>query len=171
MKKVIILVLLSIVCLDAIIAQQVYTNNLYCTSTLMLFDNGRADWHDCEINETFYGHYWQKKDTLFVETFCSSECHEDHRCFFPRLDICIVQNDTLLNVGYKEAIGNSSYDSKQIHYYDTPHVYIQTSKQTMVVDIYNYFRKGQIDSSLGIVSFVNKDTYTNSGLIGLLPKE
>ena len=128
MKKVTITLLLSIVCLNAITAQHVYTNNLYCTSTYTLFDNGRADWHDCEINETFYGHYWLKKDTMFIETFCSSECHEDHRCISPRLDICIVQNDTLLNVGYKEIIGIDSYYSKPTHYYDTPHVYIQTSR-------------------------------------------
>lgn len=145
-------------CINAISAQRVYTNNFYCTSTLTLFDNGRADWHDCEINETYYGHYWQEKDTMFVETFCSSECHEDHRCFFPRVDICIVQNDTLLNVGYKEVAGNGSCYSKQIHYYYSPHVYIQTRKQMMVVDIYNCFRKENIDSSLGVVSFVNKDT-------------
>lgn len=125
MKKVTFTFLLSIVCLEAITAQHVYTNNLYCSSTFTLFDNGRADWYDCEIDETFYGHYWQKKDTLFIETFCSSECHEDHKCFSPRLDICIVQNDTLLNVGYTEVNGKNTYYLDNICYYISPHVYIR----------------------------------------------
>ena len=36
--------------------------------------------------------------------------------------------------------------------------YIMPTKQTMVVDIYNYFQKEHVDSSLGIVSFENQDT-------------
>lgn len=123
MKRVIVIVLL-LGCIGHIASQQVYTNNLYCTSTLTLSYNGRADWFDCEIDETFYGHYWQCNDTLFVETFCSSKSHEDHRCFSLRLDINIIKTDTLLNIGYKEAVGNSSFYSDSINYYLTPHAYI-----------------------------------------------
>ncbi len=126
--KAVISILLLIVCLNAISAQRVYTNIFYCTSTLTLFDNGRADWHDCEIDETFYGHYWQESDTMLIETFCSSKCHEDHRCFSPRLDICIIQNDTLFNIGYKEAINNTTCYPDSICNFSSPHAYIRTNK-------------------------------------------
>ena len=33
----------------------------------------------------------------------------------------------------------------------------------MVVDIYNYFRKEHVDSSLGVISFANKDTRLQHG--------
>lgn len=124
MKKFTIISLLLIVYQNAIPIEHVYTNSLYCTSILTLYDNGRADWHDCEIDETFDGYYWQHEDTLFVETFCSSIIHEDHRCFSPRLDISIIKSDTLLNIGYKEKADNDSTYPDSIHYFLSPHAYV-----------------------------------------------
>lgn len=105
--------------------QRVYTNTMYCNSILTLHDTGRADWYDCEVEETFYGHYWVGNDTIFIETFCSSICHEDHKFISPRLDICILKNDTLWNVGYQEANGMSAYNLNSICYYRYPHKYIR----------------------------------------------
>ena len=127
MKNNIFISLLLIVCQNVILSQDVYINNLYCTSTLTLYDNGRADWYDCEVDETFYGHYWQKSDSLFIETFCSSIIHGDHQCFSPRLDIYIIKYDTLLNVGYND-IGYCSYYQDSICYFPYPFVYVRTLK-------------------------------------------
>ena len=128
MKAVINIFLLVLMCLNRMASQRVYTNVYYCNSTFTLYDSGRADWYDCEIDETFYGHYWQRNDTLFVETFCSSESHEDHRCFSPRLDICLIKSDTLLNVGFREVIGDGSCYSDSIYFFPSPHVYIRTDQ-------------------------------------------
>lgn len=123
MRKVIVS-LFVFICLICMADQRVYTNALYCNSSLTLYDSGRADWYDCEVDETFYGHYWQKNDTMFIETLCSSLCHEDHKCISPRLDICTLQNDTLWNVGYQEVNGKSTYYLDSICYYISPHKYI-----------------------------------------------
>ena len=126
MKKLVLISLLVIGCSSNLTSQKVYENILYCKSTLTLYDNGRADWYDCEIEETYYGHYWQQSDTLFIETFCTSDCHEDHRCFFPRIDISILRSDSIVNIGFMEARSNEQLYSDTICYLASPHVYIIT---------------------------------------------
>ncbi len=111
-------------CLNCLAPQLTYVNMLYCRSILTLYDTGRADCYNCELDETFYGHYWLHNDSLFVETFCSSYCKEDHKCFSPRTDIYIVQSDTLLNIGYQQNYDNSPCYSTDINYFPSPHIYI-----------------------------------------------
>ena len=138
MKRIYIISLFIIfMCLNSMTVHRVYTNERYCKNTLTLYDNGRADWYDCEIDETFYGHYWQCRDTLFVETFCSSIYHEDHQCLSPRLDIYIYQSDTLLNIGYKDHSERNIYYSDSINYFCPPHTYIQETSiiySSIVID-------------------------------------
>lgn len=128
MKRIYIISYIIFMCLNSMAVHRVYTNVLYCKNTLTLYDNGRADWYDCEIDETFYGHYWHCRDTLFVETFCSSGYHEDHQCISPRLDIFIYQSDTLQNVGYQDQRAHSIYYSDSINYFRPPHTYIQEKR-------------------------------------------
>ena len=124
MKKIILIFLVVVVCVSDITSQRVYTNILYCDSKLMLYDTGRADWYDCEVDETFYGHYWLQKDTLLIETFCSSKCHEDHKCFVPRIDVYVIKQDTLLNIGYFEQQDKNHIFLDSICYFKLPYVYI-----------------------------------------------
>ncbi len=110
MKKLVLISLLVIGCSSNLTSQKVYENILYCKSTLTLYDNGRADWYDCEIEETYYGHYWQQSDT----------------CFFPRIDISILRSDSIVNIGFMEARSNEQLYSDTICYLASPHVYIIT---------------------------------------------
>lgn len=129
MKTTILQSLLILGCLNVIASQRTYVNVLYCRSLLTLYDNGRADCYDCELDEIFYGHYWLQNDSLFVETFCSSECYEDHKCFSPRTDIYIVQSDSLLHIGYQQLYDNNPCSSTNICYFTSPHIYRQTEKR------------------------------------------
>lgn len=124
MKTKVLICLLIMGNLNILVSQQVYYNDLYCLSTLTLFDNGR-DWYDCEVNELYYGHYWQQNDTLFVETFCTPEYREDHSCFNPRVDIYLQHDDTLLHVAYQERHYNSLSLSDSTYYFLNPFVYVK----------------------------------------------
>lgn len=130
--KAVTITSLLLMCLSTMASQRMYMNTHYCKSSLTLYETGRVDWYDCELDETFYGHYWQRNDTLFIETFCSLECNEDHRCFVPRMDICIMQSDTLMNVGYKKTTSDNSCYADSIYYFPSPHIYIRKGEMNLI---------------------------------------
>ena len=124
MKTIFIKFLLIFGCTTCIASQYVYVNMHYCKDQITLYKNGRSDWYNCEQEETYYGHYWQENDSLFVETFCSSYCYEDHKCFIPRIDVFTIQSDTLFHIGYHKFLNNSQCYSDTLYSFQSPFIYI-----------------------------------------------
>lgn len=124
MKRLSLLVLIFADSFFLTASNRVFINVFNCESQLTLYENGRADWYDCELSETYYGHYWQQDDTLFVETFCSNQCYEDHVCFMPRVECYTQNNDTLIHWGFKEYIARDKCYSDNVTMFDFPFIYI-----------------------------------------------
>ena len=124
MKTIFIKFLLILGCTTCIASQYVYVNMHYCKDQITLYKNGRSDWYNCEQEETYYGHYWQENDSLFVETLCSSYCYEDHKCFIPRIDVFTIQSDTLFHIGYHKFLNNSQCYSDTLCSFQSPFIYI-----------------------------------------------
>jgi len=120
MKRMVITPVLAIGVMSILASPQMYVSILDYGSIITLYDKGRADWYDCEVDETHYGHYWKQNDSLYVETFCSSYCHEDHVCVSPRIDVFIEQPQNIFHVGYQEFRINNQYNTDSIYYFSSP---------------------------------------------------